>query len=109
DRPVAGEELASVLRSETMRLPGRFETLASLESAAISIINYGYPDDYYASFGARIAALDESTLTAAGQRFVRPDDLVWVVVADLRQIEAEITHLGFGEVVRIDADGNVLR
>src|SRR5690606_30654872 len=62
DRPVAGEELASVLRSGTMRLPGRFETLASLESAAISIINYGYPDDYYASFGARIAALDESTL-----------------------------------------------
>ena len=109
DRPVAGEELASVLRSETMRLPGRFETLASLESAAISIINYGYPDDYYASFGARIAALDESTLTAAGQRFVRPDDLVWVVVGDLRQIEAEITQLGFGEVVRIDADGNVLR
>jgi len=37
------------------------------------------------------------------------DDLVWVVVGDRRQIEAEITHLGFGEVVRIDADGNVLR
>jgi zinc protease len=108
-RPVTGEEFASVLRSETMRLPGRFETLNALESAAISIINFGCPDDYYASFARNVGALDEAALAAAGRRFVRPDELVWLVVGDLRLIEAGVRELNLGEIVRLDADGRPIQ
>jgi zinc protease len=37
ERPVAGEEFASLMRNMTMRLPGRFETLSSLEGAALDL------------------------------------------------------------------------
>jgi zinc protease len=109
ERPVAGDEFASVLRSETMRLPGRFETLSSLESAALSIINYGYADDYYATYARRVVALDEAALAAAGRRVVRPDDITWLIVGDLRQIEAGVRELNLGEVVHLDADGRPIR
>jgi zinc protease len=79
ERPLIAEEYESVIRSQTMRLPGRFETLASLESAATSIINYGYPDDYYANYARNVRDLDEAAFAAAAGRFVRPDEVIWVV------------------------------
>ena len=91
------------MRNATMRLPGRFETLGALESAAINILNYGYPDDYYAKYAANVRALTDANLNAAAKKVVRPDELVWIVVGDLRKIEAGVRELGYGEVVKIEA------
>jgi zinc protease len=108
ERPLAGEEYASIMRNQTMRLPGRFETLDALEDAAIDLINYRYPDDYYAQYAGHVRKLSEADLDAASKKFVRPEEAVWVVIGDLKKIEAGVRELGFGEIVRIDADGNVL-
>ncbi len=104
-RPVAGEEFASVMRTQTLGLPGRFATLASLESAALEILNYGYPDDYFATYGRRVRSLSERDLDAAARKFIRPDDVIWIVAGDVAKIEAGIRELPLGEVVRLDADG----
>jgi zinc protease len=104
-RPIAGEEFGSIMRTQTLGLPGRFATLASLEAAAIQLLNYGYPDDYYATYGQRVRALGERDLDAAARKFIRPDDIVWVIAGDLARVEAGIRELNLGEVVRIDADG----
>jgi zinc protease len=37
---------------------------------------------------------------------VQPDKLIWVVVGDLKKIEAGIKELGLGEVHLITAEGN---
>ena len=39
ERPIAGEEFASIMRNQTLGLPGRFETLDALESAAVQLVN----------------------------------------------------------------------
>ena len=39
ERPIAGEEYTSVMRGTVSRLPARFETLASLQSAALQMVN----------------------------------------------------------------------
>ncbi len=31
--------------------------------------------------------------------------MIWIVVGDLRRVEKGIRELGFGEVVRLDGDG----
>ncbi|MBB5608620.1 MULTISPECIES: hypothetical protein [unclassified Janthinobacterium] len=36
---------------------------------------------------------------------MQPDELVWVVIGDLRKIEAGVRELGWGEVTVLDADG----
>ncbi len=103
ERPLAGEEFASTMRSQTMRLPGRFETLAVLEGAAIQLINFGYPDDYFTNYAKNTRALTEANLAAAAAKFVRPDEVVWIIIGDLKKIEAGVRELNLGEVVTIEA------
>jgi zinc protease len=104
-RPVAGEEFASTMRNQTLGLPGRFETLDALEAAAVQVVNLGYADDYFANYAARVRALDEASLEAAAAAYIRPTDVIWIVVGDLRKVEAGIRELKLGDVVRLGADG----
>ena len=105
ERPLAGEEFASIMRNMTLRLPARFETLDSLESAAVRMINYNLPADYWSRYAADVRGLTEAQLNTAAKKFVRPDEVIWIVVGDLRKVEKGVRELGFGEVVRLNADG----
>ncbi|KAB8065320.1 M16 family metallopeptidase [Janthinobacterium violaceinigrum] len=105
ERPVQGEEFDSIMRNMHSRLAGRFETLAALDSAALTSLNLGLPDAYWSNYSTRMRQLDAAQLARAGGKFVQPDELVWVVVGDLRKIEAGVRELGWGEVMVLDADG----
>lgn len=105
NRPVSGEEFSSIMRNMTSRLPGRFETLSSLESAAISLINLNLPNDYWSRYAGNMRALTEPQLDAAAKKFVRPNEIIWIVVGDLKKVEKGIRELNLGEVVRLNADG----
>ncbi|MFQ5350148.1 MAG: M16 family metallopeptidase, partial [Thermoanaerobaculia bacterium] len=97
ERPVAGEEFASIMRNMTLRLPGRFETLRALEGAAIDLVNYGYPAGYYYDYADNMRGLTEEDLAAAAASYVTPGELFWLVVGDLEKIEAGVRELGYGE------------
>ena len=103
ERPVAGEEFASIMRNQTLGLPGRFETLDALESAAVQLVNLGYPDDYFSQYATRVRALDEAALDTASRQYIRPKEVIWLVVGDLAKVEAGIRDLKFGEVIRLEA------
>jgi zinc protease len=105
-RPIGGEEFTSIMRNMTSRLAGRFETISALEAAAIAQINFNLPADYWTNYSANLRSLNESQLDAAAKKFVRPGEIVWIVIGDLSRIEAGIRELNLGEVVRLDADGN---
>jgi zinc protease len=107
-RPISGEEFSSIMRNMTSRLPGRFETLSSLENAAINLINFRLPDDYWSRYAGNIRALAEPQLDAAAKKFIRPDEVIWIVVGDLSKVEKGIRELGFGEVIKLSADGEPL-
>jgi zinc protease len=104
ERPIAGEEFASAMRNQTLGLPGRFDSLNALESAALSLVNFGYPDDYFAKYASNVRGLTAKDLNAAATRVVRPEDVIWIVVGDLKKIEAGIRELNLGEVVRYSGE-----
>ncbi|MEO8383425.1 MAG: pitrilysin family protein [Acidobacteriota bacterium] len=103
-RPIAGDEYESVMRNQTLSLPGRFATLDALENAALNLVNHGYPDDYYAHYASNARALTAAQLNAAGSKVVHPDEVIWVIVGDLKKIEAGVRELNLGEVVRYSGD-----
>jgi zinc protease len=109
ERPIKGAEFESIMRNMTSRLAGRFETLASLENAAFTMVNYGLPDNYWSNYSAGMRSLTEAQLEAAGKKFVRPGEIIWVVVGDLKKIEPGIRELNYGEVVHLNADGEMVR
>jgi zinc protease len=107
-RPIRGDEFASIMRTQTLGLPGRFSTLVSLENAAAQLVNYKYADDYFSSYAKRVRELTDADLAAAARKFIRPDEVIWVVVGDLAQVEKGIRELNLGDVVRLDGDGRPL-
>ena len=53
--------------------------------------------------------LTEAQLSDAAKKFVHPDEVVWIVIGDLSKIEKGIGELGFGEVIKLDADGQPVK
>ncbi|KQQ87214.1 pitrilysin family protein [Massilia sp. Leaf139] len=108
-RPLVGAEYESIMRNMTSRLAGRFETLSALESAALASVNLNLPENYWSSYSANLKALTPAQLGQAAGKFVQPDNVVWMVIGDLRKVEAGIRSLGWGEVVVLDQDGKPVR
>lgn len=108
ERPLAGEEYASIMRNMTLQLPARFSTLQALENAASRMINYKLPDDYWQSYAAAVRGLTAEQLNSAAQKAVHPAEMIWLIVGDLKKVEKGIRELNFGTVVKLDAEGNQL-
>ena len=116
DRPGLVEALARVVtehqgnweRSRMARLAGRFSTINALEGAALTSFNLGLPDDYWSRYASDLRALTEPQLAAASKKFVRPEEVVWLVVGDLRRIEKNVRDLNWGEVTVLAPDGTPL-
>lgn len=105
NRPIKGEEFESIMRNMTSRLPGRFETLSSLENAAINLVNFGLPDNYWSNYSGNMRNLTETQLATAASKFIRPNEIVWIIVGDMKKVENGIRELNLGEIIRLDADG----
>ena len=53
--------------------------------------------------------MNEAQLADAAQKFIRPGEIVWIVVGDIKTIEPGIRSLGFGEVIRLNAEGEEIK
>ena len=107
-RPIAGEEYKSIMRNMTSRMAGRFETLNALENAALQSVNLNLADDYWSKYAGNIRMLGEQQLAAAAPKYIKPEQVVWVVIGDVKKIEPAIRELNWGEIVRLDSDGKPL-
>ena len=68
ERPLAGEEFDSIMRSQVARLPGRFETLDSLVAAATDFVGIGRAPEYYYDYAGNLRALSPGQLATRRQR-----------------------------------------
>ena len=108
-RPATEAEVLQAKAGQTLTLSGRWETLGALGSSVAEIVQYDLDDDYYQRYADEVTALGTDRVARAAGEFVRPDNVVWVVVGDLSQIEDRVRALDLGPVSVIDADGNVVR
>ncbi|MDY4341613.1 pitrilysin family protein [Xanthomonas sp. LF07-6] len=102
--PPTAEEVARIRNIQTLSLPGAYETASAVMGAIGGIVRYGRPDDYVFKRKAEIEAMTPAQVREAAS-MLDPNTLTWVVVGDLKQIEAPVRALKLGEVTVIDADG----
>jgi zinc protease len=105
-RPIGQSELKAAQDNETLGLPGAFETIAQLGNGYATILQYRLPEDYYNTYTDKVLALAPPDLNTLAARTILPKRQLWIVVGDMRKVEAEVRALGLGEVRKIDADGN---
>ena len=108
EKPFTDEELQQAKNNATLSLPGSFETKRAIAGAMQEIIAYGLPEDHFETYADRISALTLADITAAAQRVLDPDRVVWIVVGDAATTEGPLSELGWGPIRRIDAEGKPL-
>jgi len=94
DKGMTTEERGRIINSAVLSLPGRFETSSSVLGALQRIAYFGLPDDYYEALPARYRAFTIDQLDEAARAAIRPNDLIWVVVGDARQVRPQLDKLG---------------
>ena len=97
-KPITQDELAKGKASKTLRLPGQFETLGALKGGVSGIVTYDRDLDYLNQLPA---LLDEPSLTqvqAKAQKYIKPNQWIWLIVGDLSKIEEPIRALELGDV-----------
>ena len=107
-RPATADELAKTQSSLTLELPGSWETMGAVSGSVVSLVNYGLPDDYYATYPDKVRGLTLADISSAAKKVIHPDNLVWVIVGDRSKVEAGIRELGYGDFRMLDANGNVI-
>ncbi|MFQ6673150.1 MAG: M16 family metallopeptidase [Fidelibacterota bacterium] len=101
-RPASEEELTKAKKSQTLRLPGRFETMGAVSRAIKKMVEFGIPEDYYETYPDIVLGLGTDDVSDAAKKVVHPDRLIWLIVGDRSKVEKGIRDLGYGEFEVID-------
>jgi len=108
EKPATAEELSKVKDNNTLSLPGRWETANAVLRDIGEIVTYDLPDDYWNTYADNVRNLSLDQIAVSADAVIKPDNLVWVVVGDREKIEPKISELELGEIIHLDADGNLL-
>jgi zinc protease len=101
-RPPTQQELNDVIAHQTRSQAGKFETTSSVSSAIGEIVTFNLPENYFITFGPKMSALRTSDVAEAGDSFLNPDRMIWVIVGDRSKIESEIRGLNLGTFHLVD-------
>jgi len=81
-RPATPEELSREKTGAIQALPGRFATASASLQTFRSLVYFGLPLDYYATFIAKLDKVNAKQVAAAAKKHLKPDQAVYLVVGD---------------------------
>ena len=96
--PVNAEELSKIKQARTLRLPGQFETLSALLGGIEDIVKYDRDFDYLDTIADQRNSIKLEDVQSASTKYLNTNKWTWVIVGDLKQIEAPIRELNIGTV-----------
>jgi zinc protease len=100
---VGDKELKDTKDEIIRAFPARFATANQVAAQMAALAVYDLPDKELQTFSARIAAVTAADVRKTAQKYLRPDNMVIVVVGDRASIEASLRRIG--EVELRDLDG----
>jgi zinc protease len=108
-KPISADEYGNAKNSQTLQLPGLWETMTAVEQSLVEMVRFGLPDDYYQFYPQRVLQLQIEDLNRAARKVIHPESILWLVVGDRATIEPKVRELGYGDVFVIDSDGNPVK
>jgi zinc protease len=102
---ISAEDLNLVKRTLLKSNAGRFETLQQLGAMLNPIVTYDLPVDYIEQRERFVRQLTLDEIEALAQKYIQPEQLVYVVVGDKETQFDELKELGLGDPVLLDKEG----
>lgn len=102
-QPVPEEELQRNKRAIVARFALSLERPESLVNYAVTSERYGFPDNYWDEYPAKIMAVTPADITRVAQKYLKPDAIQVVAVGDASKIQTVLEK--FGKVQVFAAEG----
>lgn len=96
ERPITAEELEAAREGMIRSMPGSFESVGGLASAAANLFFTNQPLDRYAKMVDGYESVDAAAVQAAAEKYFDPARLHIVLVGDPDVIREQIPVLGLG-------------
>ena len=103
-RAVTRDELALGVAALTRGYARNFETAEHIARALTQIALYDLPDDYFAQFVPRVAAVTVDDITRVTTTHLDPARLTTLVVGDFESVSADLAQLNLGETAVLSVD-----
>lgn len=98
ERPPEGDELELAKNNLTLSLPRKFETPSQVSRRMITQLLYGLEEDYWERYRERVEAVTRDEVAEVAGRYLDPDRMVRVAVADAAEVREDLEGLGELEV-----------
>ena len=108
-KPITADEFGNAKKSQTLQLPGLWETMTAVEQSLTEMVRFGLSDDYYKQYPQRVRQLGIEDLNRAALKVIHPKSVQWIVVGDRAAIEPKIRELGIADIFVIDGDGKPVK
>lgn len=105
DAPPEARELALAVDYLDGVFPIRYETTSAIAGALAGLVSYGLPEDYYDSYRGHVRGVTPDAVQQAARRHLQLDRLQLVVVGNAEVIGGPVEAMGFGPLLRYDAEG----
>ena len=79
-----------------------FETLGSKLNMLSNISNYGYADDYAKQRQSIVKDLSVDDIKALVEKYIKPNQMIYVIVGDAETQLSKLNGLGFGDAVLLN-------
>jgi zinc protease len=107
--PVSKDELQISKDNIALGLPGMFETSTKVADKTGEIFIYNLPLDYYGKLPGAIDATTAEDVERVAKKYLKPENLIVVVVGDKAKIEPELKKLNLGPIKELDFEANPVK
>jgi len=104
--PIAEEDLAFTKNVTLKSNARRFETLGALRGMISNIATYDLPFDYIKDQEDVVRNMTVESHNALAKKYIRPDEMIYLVVGDAATQLEGMKSLGFGDPILLDTNGN---
>ncbi|HID38209.1 MAG TPA: insulinase family protein [Calditrichaeota bacterium] len=108
-KPATEEELTKIKNNQVLSLPGRWETIRSVEGALSEMVLYNLPENYWYTYPDKVRGLNLEQVRTVAKKVLHPENMIWIVVGDVEKIRNSVEKAGIGEVKLLDADGKIIQ
>lgn len=105
---ISAEDLAFTKNALIKSNAGRFETFNSLLGMLQDISTYNLPLDYIEQEEKIVDRMTSDQLKTLANRYLHPDQMIYLVVGDAATQFEQFKNMGFDEVILLDKSGNVM-
>jgi len=102
NKPASSKELKEVQIMQGNALPGKYETNARVVSEIATMQTFNRPDTFIEDYKKMLDGLQLTEIQKVSNEYLKPEQLIWVVIGDLATIEKGIRELNIGEVIILD-------